>query len=107
MSQFIDGRLDESLSGRTDVVRDPSNGEVVAEVSLAGPEDVDRAVQAARAAYPDWAKAAPVDRSTVLTAFARLLQERAEEFGARNGVPGELLVRVKIDRVLAEKAVAE
>jgi len=34
-------------------------------------------------------------------------EERAEEFGARNGVPGELLVRVKIDRVLAEKAVAE
>ncbi|MFL5997024.1 MAG: PPOX class F420-dependent enzyme, partial [Streptomyces sp.] len=34
-------------------------------------------------------------------------EERAEEFAARNGVPGELLVRVKIDRVLAEKAVAE
>jgi PPOX class probable F420-dependent enzyme len=32
---------------------------------------------------------------------------RAEEFGARNGVPGELLVRVKIDKVLAERAVAE
>jgi PPOX class probable F420-dependent enzyme len=34
-------------------------------------------------------------------------EERAEEFGARNGVPGELLVRVKIDKVLAEKAVAD
>lgn len=34
-------------------------------------------------------------------------EERAEEFGARNGVPGELLVRVKIDKVLAEKALAE
>jgi PPOX class probable F420-dependent enzyme len=33
-------------------------------------------------------------------------EERAEEFGARNGVPGELLVRVRIDRVLAERAVA-
>ncbi|MFF3500452.1 PPOX class F420-dependent oxidoreductase [Streptomyces sp. NPDC003247] len=34
-------------------------------------------------------------------------EERAEEFGARNGVPGELLVRVGIDKVLAEKAIAD
>ncbi|WP_330456315.1 PPOX class F420-dependent oxidoreductase [Streptomyces sp. NBC_00820] len=30
-------------------------------------------------------------------------EERAEEFGARNGVPGELLVRATIDRVVALK----
>ncbi|TWD25561.1 hypothetical protein FB570_103345 [Streptomyces sp. T12] len=34
-------------------------------------------------------------------------EERAEEFGARNGVPGELLVRVSVDKVLAEKGVAD
>ncbi|MFJ3442510.1 PPOX class F420-dependent oxidoreductase [Streptomyces sp. NPDC086081] len=34
-------------------------------------------------------------------------EERAEEFGARNGVPGQLLVRVTIDRVLAERNVAD
>ncbi|MFF6878534.1 MULTISPECIES: TIGR03618 family F420-dependent PPOX class oxidoreductase [unclassified Streptomyces] len=34
-------------------------------------------------------------------------EERAEEFGARNGVPGELLVRVTLDRVLAERDVAD
>jgi PPOX class probable F420-dependent enzyme len=34
-------------------------------------------------------------------------EERAEEFGARNGVPGELLVRVRIDRVLAERDLAD
>ncbi|MCX4910816.1 PPOX class F420-dependent oxidoreductase [Streptomyces sp. NBC_00878] len=33
-------------------------------------------------------------------------EERAEEFGARNGVPGELLVRVRIEKVLAEADVA-
>lgn len=32
---------------------------------------------------------------------------RAEEFGARNGVPGELLVRVRIDKVLAYARVAD
>ncbi|MET8944414.1 PPOX class F420-dependent oxidoreductase [Streptomyces sp. NPDC004542] len=30
-------------------------------------------------------------------------EERAEEFGARNGVPGELLVRVTVDHVVALK----
>lgn len=34
-------------------------------------------------------------------------EERAEEFGERNGVPGELLVRVRIDKVLAYSAVAD
>jgi PPOX class probable F420-dependent enzyme len=32
--------------------------------------------------------------------------ERGEEFGARNGVPGELLVRVHVDHVVAVAAVA-
>ncbi|MFD0214350.1 PPOX class F420-dependent oxidoreductase [Streptomyces hirsutus] len=34
-------------------------------------------------------------------------QDRAEEFGARNGVPGELLVRVAVEKVLSEKSVAD
>jgi hypothetical protein len=34
-------------------------------------------------------------------------EDRAEEFGARNGVPGELLVRVRVERVTAYSAVAE
>ncbi|MEV6752723.1 PPOX class F420-dependent oxidoreductase [Streptomyces sp. NPDC051214] len=39
---------------------------------------------------------------------ARYMGEgRAEEFGERNGVPGELLVRVKIDKVIAQGAVAD
>ncbi|MFC7845419.1 PPOX class F420-dependent oxidoreductase [Streptomyces sp. NPDC057382] len=33
--------------------------------------------------------------------------ERAEEFGARNGVPGELLVRVTVEKVLAEADIAD
>lgn len=33
--------------------------------------------------------------------------ERAEEFGTRNGVPGELLVRLRIEKVLAQAAVAD
>ncbi|MEV5988030.1 PPOX class F420-dependent oxidoreductase [Streptomyces sp. NPDC052051] len=39
---------------------------------------------------------------------ARYMGEaRAEEFGTRNGVPGELLVRVRVEKVLAYSGVAE
>ncbi|KOG37973.1 PPOX class F420-dependent oxidoreductase [Streptomyces decoyicus] len=34
-------------------------------------------------------------------------EDRAEEYGARNGVPGELVVRVKIDKAIALAAVAD
>jgi PPOX class probable F420-dependent enzyme len=34
-------------------------------------------------------------------------EERAEEFGRRNAVPGELLVRLRPERVIAETGVAE
>ena len=33
--------------------------------------------------------------------------ERAEEFGRRNGVPGEYLVRVRVDRAFTEAGVAD
>ena len=79
MSQYIDGQRRDALSGATDVVRDPSTGEVVAEVTLAGPADVDAAVAAARAAFPGWSSATPVERSTALHALAGLLEAEAED----------------------------
>ncbi|GID14832.1 PPOX class F420-dependent oxidoreductase [Actinocatenispora rupis] len=33
--------------------------------------------------------------------------ERAEEYGSRNSVPGELLVRVSIEKVIAERDIAD
>lgn len=34
-------------------------------------------------------------------------EDRAQEFGARNGVPGELLVRVRIDQAVAMSGVSD
>ncbi|WP_309052953.1 aldehyde dehydrogenase family protein, partial [Streptomyces sp.] len=67
-------------SGTTSEVINPSDGTVVATVASAGDEDVDAAVEAARAAFPGWSRATPAERSAVLTRFAVLLEERAEEF---------------------------
>ena len=81
-SQFINGQRVDSASGNTDDVIDPSNGTVVESVTLAGPADVDQAVSAAKAAFPDWSGATPADRSGALTAFAQLLGERSADFAS-------------------------
>jgi betaine-aldehyde dehydrogenase len=81
MSHFINGKLlTSSSTGATTDVIDPSNGSVIETVSLAGPDEVEQAVQAAAAAYRSWSRATPGERSAVLARFARILSERAEEF---------------------------
>lgn len=80
MSQFINGKVCESSTREKLKVVDPSNGMTVAEATLAGSDDVNLAVQAARDAFPAWSRATPAERSAVLTRFAALLEEQAEEF---------------------------
>jgi betaine-aldehyde dehydrogenase len=77
---FVAGRQTAASSGGSLPVTDPSNGEVVAEVGLAGLPEVEAAVAAATAAFPDWSRATPGTRSAALVALAGLLAERAGEF---------------------------
>ncbi|MEU9989424.1 gamma-aminobutyraldehyde dehydrogenase [Streptomyces sp. NPDC048045] len=79
-AQFIAGRLTKGTSGRTHAVVDPATGEEVYTYELAGPDDVDAAVAAAREAFPGWAGATPGERSDALHRFAAVLAERAEDF---------------------------
>ncbi|RKT79024.1 betaine-aldehyde dehydrogenase [Terracoccus luteus] len=78
MSQFIDGAVGPATGGRTAEVTDPSTGEVVETVTMADAGDVDRAVGAARRAFPEWSRATPAERSGVLTRWAAVLAEQAE-----------------------------
>jgi betaine-aldehyde dehydrogenase len=59
-------------------VVNPANGSTVAEMALATPADVDRAVASARAALRGWATATPVDRAGVLAKLAELVDANAE-----------------------------
>jgi len=77
--QLIAGRRREGSSGATAPVTDPATGEVVEDVALAGPADVDAAVAAARAAFPQWSAAPPVERSAALTRLAAILDSRAAD----------------------------
>ncbi|HSK27511.1 MAG TPA: gamma-aminobutyraldehyde dehydrogenase [Jiangellales bacterium] len=78
-SHVVAGRLVGATSGQTAPVHDPATGETVAEVSLAGPADVDAAVAAAREALPAWSRATPAERSRLMHRWAVLLDERADE----------------------------
>ncbi len=76
---FIGGEWADSVSGETMEVVNPATGEVVAEVPRCNAEDVDRAVEAANRALPDWLDKTPKDRSELLHALADVLEEHAEE----------------------------
>ncbi|WP_181805176.1 gamma-aminobutyraldehyde dehydrogenase [Streptomyces shenzhenensis] len=79
-AQYIGGRFAKGTSGRTHAVVDPATGMDVYTYELAGTEDVDRAVAAARDAFPGWAATTPGERSDALHRFAAVLADRAEEF---------------------------
>jgi len=79
---FIDGRFVEAVSGARFETVNPANGAVIAEVARGGPEDVDRAVTAARRAFKSgvWSRMDPQGRMAVMRRFADLIEENAEQF---------------------------
>ncbi|MFJ8157686.1 gamma-aminobutyraldehyde dehydrogenase [Streptomyces sp. NPDC094468] len=79
-AQYIAGRFRTGTSGRTHAVVDPATGAEVYTYELAGTGDVDRAVAAARDAFPGWSGLTPGERSDALHRFAAVLADRAEEF---------------------------
>ncbi|MEU9604481.1 gamma-aminobutyraldehyde dehydrogenase [Streptomyces sp. NPDC048057] len=79
-AQYIGGQLRPGSSGRTQDIVDPASGDTVHRYELAGTDDVDAAVAAARAALPEWAGATPGERSDALHRFAAVLAERAGDF---------------------------
>ncbi|MFJ9757419.1 aldehyde dehydrogenase family protein [Streptomyces sp. NPDC101149] len=76
---FIGGKDVPAASGRTTVDVAPYTGEVYATLAAAGPEDVKRAVDAADAAFPDWAALAPFARRAIFLKAADLLDARSEQ----------------------------
>jgi phenylacetaldehyde dehydrogenase len=79
---FINNEWVESRSGKTLKVYDPATGREICQVADAGPEDVDRAVAAARAALETgaWAGMLPSQREALLWKLAELIEQNAAEF---------------------------
>src|SRR5678816_79563 len=80
---FIAGEMVEPVDGTPFKTVNPATEEVLSEVVAAGPQDVDRAVDAARKAYDGtWSRLAPRERGKYLYRLARLVQERSRELAA-------------------------
>ncbi|MFC0627359.1 aldehyde dehydrogenase family protein [Kribbella deserti] len=77
---FINGAFVAATEGKPFKSVSPATEEVLAEISEAGPADVDRAVKAARKAFEKtWGPMAGRDRAKYLYRIARIIQERARE----------------------------
>ncbi|MBL8548743.1 MAG: CoA-acylating methylmalonate-semialdehyde dehydrogenase [Hyphomonadaceae bacterium] len=74
ISHFIDGAAFKPASARSGDVFDPNIGEVQARVAFATPAELDAAVRAASAAWPDWAALNPQRRARVMFEFKRLVE---------------------------------
>jgi acyl-CoA reductase-like NAD-dependent aldehyde dehydrogenase len=110
---LIDGKWVEALSGETFPTYNPATGEELAQVALAGVEDVDRAVHAAQAAFEmgPWSKMSGEERGQLLWKLADLVEQHADELAELetldNGKPlrvsrrGDLLYVVKHIRYCA------
>ncbi|MFI0432212.1 MAG: aminobutyraldehyde dehydrogenase [Candidatus Nanopelagicales bacterium] len=79
---WIGGRAVSGSSGELHDVLDPSTGRPIATVELAGPAEVEAAVDAAAAAFPAWSCATPASRSAALNELARAMSARADEYAA-------------------------
>ena len=76
---LIAGRWEASRSSRSGAVFNPSNSRVIARVPFCAADEVDRAVQAAAAALPDWAETPVVERARIMFRFRDKLAAHAEE----------------------------
>jgi aldehyde dehydrogenase (NAD+)/betaine-aldehyde dehydrogenase len=98
---FINGATAEPASGDVRELIEPATGEPLARAAMAGPADVDRAVEAARAALSGpWGKTPANERSRLLHALADAIQANRKELAeleARN--VGKAISSVKAELV--------
>jgi aminomuconate-semialdehyde/2-hydroxymuconate-6-semialdehyde dehydrogenase len=103
--QFVDNEFAEPASGRFLDDVDPAVGAVYAQVPDGDAHDVDRAVAAAKAAFPGWSQSTAAERSRLLLAIAdgleRDLDDLAEAECIDTGKPLSLARSLDVPRAVA------
>lgn len=89
---LIDGSWQSGKDGAVMQVINPAYGTPFAEIAVATPEDVDAAVQSARAAFPAWSQTTGRERASLMHAAMRIFREKYLDEAARlltqeNGKP--------------------
>jgi aldehyde dehydrogenase (NAD+)/betaine-aldehyde dehydrogenase len=96
---FINGEAAEPASGEVRQLTEPASGRALAQAAMGAEQDVDRAVQAARAALDgDWGRTGPTERARLLHALADAIAANRKELAeleARN--VGKAIASVKAE----------
>ncbi len=72
---FIDNEFVDAVDGGTIDVLNPFDNSLLAKVAEARPADIDRAVAAARKAFPAWAAVSPSDRGLLIGRLADAIEK--------------------------------
>ncbi|MET0424628.1 MAG: aldehyde dehydrogenase family protein, partial [Actinoplanes sp.] len=83
---YVDGDWAEPTSTETIAVENPATEEVIAHVPAGTPEDVDRAVAAAKAAFDGWAATPMAERGAALDRLHASLAARAGDIARTVGL---------------------
>lgn len=98
---IIGDQLRERGSGQAHGHIYPANGQTTCEIALAGPQDVEQAVQAARAAFPAWRALAGDKRRDLMLKMAALIEQHAKELAElstlENGSPSMMTPFIAMD----------
>ncbi len=78
-TKMLIGGAFEAGTETEEPILNPRTGETILRLPEANPEQIDRAVMAARAAFPGWARMTPAERSEKLLAIADAVDANAEE----------------------------
>src|SRR5271163_3559782 len=79
LTNFVNGRWADSHASEWRDVINPATGDVVAQVPLADAVEVNQAVEAAAAAFPEWRRTPPEDRIQPLFKLKMLLEDHIDE----------------------------
>jgi malonate-semialdehyde dehydrogenase (acetylating)/methylmalonate-semialdehyde dehydrogenase len=82
LTHWINGKHVEGTSGRFGDVYNPATGEVASQVPLASTAELNAAVDAAKAAFPDWAATPPLARARIMFKYKTLIEDNADRLAA-------------------------
>ena len=82
LAHYIGGKAIKGTSSRFSDIFDPAIGEITAKVPFADRGEVDKAVAAAAAAFPEWAAVTPLQRARVMFRFRELIQANMDDLAA-------------------------
>ncbi|MDT7832811.1 aldehyde dehydrogenase [Flavobacteriaceae bacterium S356] len=102
IQNYINGEYLSPVADRWIDNYNPSNGVVYSQIPNSGREDVSKAYEAAKIAFPKWSNTTLEERSRILSKIAQLITDKLPELAAAeskdNGKPLKLATAVDIPR---------